>query len=844
MTKLSKQDKLKAKLSTELDRKKQDRLIAKLSERIDNVSDNVSGAIGELNNKVVDLTKSVDKQNKKSIDLIEKQNDVESKRLKTSNDIAKNIRDNISVTKDGNKAIYSLSETELARLKQDKEQTILLQDARKQLESNLGIGEKISNDISNIDSTLTNVWNPEEKALNVLVKNQTGSGSRFSSQFRDSNNKVTSVKLDSSGNVPVNASGVTLYAVVNTSAGDGSSVYQATNPWIVGGTVSIAGGSLNVKGDFSADVTGSSVYSTIVNTPSVDASGTTIFAVVNTASAGQTDAVLGGSVTVYQGTNPWIVDASGQTLYAVVNTEGTVSVDNFPSEFGNNGGSVTAYQGGAWDVNVTGGSIHVEATAEIEGASIYSTIVNTPSVDINSGSIDNTAFANSGGSVTVYQGGDPWNVDASGQTLFAVVNTEPTVSVDNFPTEFGNNGGSVTAYQGTDPWSVDASGNTLYAIVNTDNTVAGGSITAYQGTDPWTVDGTVTANISGGSVTVYQGEEFDVNVTGGSIHVEATAEIEGASVIATIVNTPDVNIASGSIDNTGFANNGGSVTAYQGTDPWITDASGSTLFAVVNTDNTVAGGSVTAYQGTDPWNVDASGVTLFAVVNTESSVSVNGGSITSYQGGDWDINDISAGTQTNDVKITLDGESIDVTGSSIRATISGSVDNTEFGVNGGSITAYQGTNPWTVDATNLDIRDLTSASDSVDVTGSSIISTVQNDGFGASVSNWEGASGLDVTANIKDSGITQVYYELSGAAGTTTVYSNATGFIVTDFWMSSDVAQKIRMTLDGVTMPAFSFAANGGMVSNNTTPLTGASILDVTTGSSGVFSITVFGYNK
>lgn len=159
---------------------------------------------------------------------------------------------------------------------------------------------------------------------------------------------------------------------------------------------------------------------------------------------------------------------------------------------------------------------------------------------------------------------------------------------------------------------------------------------------------------------------------------------------------------------------------------------------------------------------------------------------------------------------------------------------------------YQATNPWIVGGTvsiaggSVNVEGNFSA----DVTGSSVIASVENDGFGASVSNWEGASGLDVTSNIKTNGITQVYYELAGAAGSTTVYSNSSGFIISDFWMSSDVEQKARLILDGVTMPAFSFAANGGMVSNNTTPLTGSSQLEIATGASGTFSITLFGFNK
>lgn len=163
-------------------------------------------------------------------------------------------------------------------------------------------------------------------------------------------------------------------------------------------------------------------------------------------------------------------------------------------------------------------------------------------------------------------------------------------------------------------------------------------------------------------------------------------------------------------------------TAAVGTET-VTLYSTPTLYAVVNT-SAVGQASVVIDTGANWIGLTtaaiASAPTLYAVVNTaaagQASVVLDAGA--NYIGlatvdigsaPDLDINDISKGTQTNDVKVTLDSEAVvlDTGTSFIGLTTS---------VIGSAPTLYavvNTENAVTVSATDLDIRDLTSASDSV-----------------------------------------------------------------------------------------------------------------------------------
>lgn len=250
------------------------------------------------------------------------------------------------------------------------------------------------------------------------------------------------------------------------------------------------------------------------------------------------------------------------------------------------------------------------------------------------------------------------------------------------------NSGSVLAFQGTVPWSVLGGnqsisgtvtvanlGSSIIAIPGGVQSVAG-TITANQGTTPWvitgsvqgsfspsgnqSVSGTVGASVIGNVPTTITsiatvGGFLNVNLVGGSILTSSTpnqsvsgtvqadirgsiaAVIIGGSVaVATgnssvqVLNFPTTQNISGSVFATG------SITALQGTNPWIVTSSiaggifpvsGSVAAVVSNFPTTQnISGSVVATQGTTPYVVNFQNSSIIAL-QSGSVVSINQGSV-------------------------------------------------------------------------------------------------------------------------------------------------------------------------------------------------------------------------
>src|SRR3990167_5225331 len=200
---------------------------------------------------------------------------------------------------------------------------------------------------------------------------------------------------------------------------------------------------------------------------------------------------------------------------------------------------------------------------------------------------------------------------------------------------------SVTALQGTNPWAV---GNSSVQVVGelppqsvsgvgtfNINPVGSGSIiakltnssvTAYQGATPWVI----TGSIQGGG--------------GGTQYVEDTAQ---TSVTATAIlfRKNDSTSIMGVISPASPLPVQGSVTALQGTNPWVVGSSSIQVVGTVPTTSVIVIpgigvlGSVAALQGTQHWLTQI--VTSVATRPTPASVQLLGGtnaigSVAAYQG--------------------------------------------------------------------------------------------------------------------------------------------------------------------------------------------------------------------
>lgn len=229
---------------------------------------------------------------------------------------------------------------------------------------------------------------------------------------------------------------------------------------------------------------------------------------------------------------------------------------------------------------------------------VSGTITTSPDVNVHDGSGNtisstgtslNVNVTDFPATVAVTQSTSPWVVSgtvaatqsgvwSTGRTWVLASGTDSVAAVQS---------GVWTVQQGTPPWSVSVTNFPATQPVS-------GTVTALQGTSPWVVAGTVTANAGTGDFTVVQ-------PTGANLHV-------------VIDNFPAVQPVSGT------------VTALQGTSPWVTSVSNFPAVQPVS-------GTVTALQGTSPWVVSGS-ITTSPNVNIHDST----GNALSSTGTSLDVN--------------------------------------------------------------------------------------------------------------------------------------------------------------------------------------------------------------
>jgi hypothetical protein len=244
------------------------------------------------------------------------------------------------------------------------------------------------------------------------------------------------------------------------------------------------------------------------------------------------------TVTVLQGTSPWVVS-------------GTVAVSNFP------------------------------ATQPVSGTVAVSNFPATVAVTQSTSPWVVSGTVAISGTVAVTQSGT-WTVGISAGQTIAVTNTGTfavqatvtgTVAVSNFPA-------TVAVTQSTSPWVVSGTvtANAGTGTFTVGGTVAvsnfpatqpvSGTVTVLQGTSPWVVSGTVTTTPSG-LQNVNVTEWNTVALGSPSAYGTPPGAVNVIGVNAFITNTPAVTLASTTIT--------GTVAVTQSTSPWVVSLASTTV---------------------------------------------------------------------------------------------------------------------------------------------------------------------------------------------------------------------------------------------------------------------------
>jgi hypothetical protein len=276
---------------------------------------------------------------------------------------------------------------------------------------------------------------------------------------------------------------------------------------------------------------------------------------------------------------------------------------------------------------------------------------------------------------------------------------------------------------------VDASGSVI--ALDAATLAALETITVLQGTNPWTVDGTVTVN-QGTSPWVVSVSNFP-----------ATVAVTQSGVWS-VGRTWDLDFATDQVDVSGsvVALDAATLTALetitvlQGTSPWVVSGTftpsgtqdvnivSSITLTVAATDFDIRNLSFATDKVDTSGSIVALDVATLAALETitvlqGTSPWTVSGTVTTIPSGTQDVNIVSSITltvQATDLDIrnlAFATDKVDASGS-VVALDAATLTALE------TITVLQGTSPWVVSATDLDIRNLVFATDKVDASGSSV----------------------------------------------------------------------------------------------------------------------------
>lgn len=429
--------------------------------------------------------------------------------------------------------------------------------------------------------------------------------------------------------------------------------FQGTSPWVdsMGNASVITVG----QGSIATVIIGGSILTSSTANQSVSGS----VGIVGNPSISGTVLVNNGSVVAFQGTNPWTVTSS--IVGGIFPVSGSVS-----AVVTNNVTVVSSIAGGIFPISgsvsavVTNTNINVSGSVvAFLGNSTNASVITVGTAAANQ-SVSGTVGASivgqlpAGtaplGSVATLQGTVPWIISSvygnvSGSIAGTYTSSTVATTVTGLAVMFKPNVSSSIMTEISPTWPLPITGAVAASISGTVATtlsgnpsisgtvlVNNGSVVAFQGTSPWVVN--------------YQNSSV-ITVSSGSI----AAVIIGGSV-ATATTNSSVMLLNG-------ANVIGSVTALQGTNPWIETFSNSSIIAIN------AGSVVTLSQGS-----------VITVLQSSSIIGVVTGSVLAIQSG------------THITSVVSSTPSSLLTGASIYGQLPGGTAVL------GSVAALQGTNPW------------------------------------------------------------------------------------------------------------------------------------------------------
>lgn len=488
---------------------------------------------------------------------------------------------------------------------------------------------------------------------------------------------------------------------------------QGTNPWIV----QLTSGSVVANGNSSVQIVG--------QIPPQSVSGVGTFN-VNPVGNGSVIATLtNSSVAVLQGTTPWAVGNSSVTVMNAIPPHSVSGVGTFNiNPVG--GGSVVAVlrdssvatlQGtNPWMVQLTSGSVITtggNSSVQVVGLMPPQSVSGVGTFNINpvgSGSIIAT-LTNS--SVAVLQGTTPWVVNITPSVIayqlagsIMAVDTTVTTGPSSVQLLGGSNSiGSVTALQGTNPWIVNITpsviayqlagsimavnatvetGPSSVQLLGGSNSI--GSVTALQGTNPWVVgNSSVTVMNAIPPHSVSGVGTFNINPVG------------SGSIIGTLINS--------------------SVATLQGTNPWMVQlTSGSVITTGGNSSVQVVGlMPPQSVSGVGTFNIDPVGAgSIFAkLINS---------SVTAYQGvTPWVVQ--TTGSVLNQYREDVAASSVVGVAMIFRhddsSSMMGVVSPSEPLPIKGSVMALQGTNPWVIGNSSVQVNNIATGNSSVQLISTS-----------------------------------------------------------------------------------------------------------------------------
>lgn len=589
---------------------------------------------------------------------------------------------------------------------------------------------------------------------------------------------------------------VTISGTPNVNTAGSVVAFQGTDPWIITGSVQTTVSTSN-----------SSVM--LLNSPNAI-----------------------GSVAVLQGTNPFIITGSVQTTVNTGNS--SVQVLNFPTTQ-NVSGSVVAYQGtDPWiQTGSVQGTVSVLGTVPVTQSGTFNTsIVSTvpssalvgasvfgiPNPLVITGSVqgagagtqyseDAVAPADPTGTAQVLrrtdtpsvQSGDDGDWVVRNATNYGAAYTQILDSSGNYVDTFG--GG--TQYTEDAVAAGDPVGNAQIVVATSTPSIQGedGDNVARRGTRygaalTQIVDssGALVDSFGGGSSSVVQQGTWRTSV----ISSTPSSMLVGASVFGNvgISGTPNVNTA-------------GSVVAFQGTDPWIVDGSGSTQpisgnvgqtgtirtsvvsstpssmlvgasvfgnVGISGTPNVNTAGSVVSFQGTDPWIITGSVQGTFNTGNSSVQV-LNFPAIQDIAGSVIARNITPSSLLVGASIFGLAPVNVTNTNLNVSGSVAAFVQGTPNVNTAGSVVAFQGTDPWTVDGTvgatqsGAYRTSVISSTPSSMLVGASIFGlapvnvTNTNLNVGGSVVSYQGTDPWIITGSVQGGGAGTEYTEDAVAAG-------------------------------------------------------------------------------